>query len=77
MWPFRKKPLPEKTPLRGLKFDGVKLDAPPEDASPEQWLDWAALVGGWIGIANGFLVGADEWMGHMFRAYHKKWCPDD
>ena len=74
MWPFAKKPVPEKTPLRGLRFEGVKLEAPPEDAPPQRWLDWAALMGALVG--NGLVEGAEEWVGHSFRAYRKKWGSD-
>ena len=76
MWPFTKKPVAEKVALHGLKFEGVKLDAPPLSAPPEQWLDWAALLGCWFGVGNGFLRGAEKWMGQMFRAYQEKWSPD-
>ena len=74
MWPFKAKAVPEKTPLRGLEFRGVKVDAPRVDASPEQWLDWAALIGGLVG--NGLIEGADEWMAQIFRAYRERWSPD-
>lgn len=66
MWPFKK-----KIPLRGLKFGDVTLEAPTVDAPAQQWLDWAALIGGLVG--NGLVEGTDEWIDHSFNAYRQKW----
>jgi len=76
MWPFKRKSVRENVPLRGLRWGGLQLDAPPVHAPPEQWLDWAALLGCWSGVGNGFLCGAEKWMGQIFRAYREKWSPD-
>ena len=56
-------------PLRGIKFYDLRVDAPPPDASAEQWLDFAAVAGLWNPAAR----IENAWAERALRAYLAKW----
>lgn len=68
LWPRSKPPAPEP-PMRGVRMDDMTIDAPPADASPEQWLDFAAMFALW----HPYTMASQEWRKAAMRAYLAKW----
>jgi hypothetical protein len=60
--------------MYGLNLDGkeIRLDAPDDNASDDQWLDWAALVGLFYANRGRPL---DYWLQRSTTAYLDKWEP--
>ena len=76
-WPWSPREIkPDVVPLKGIKTNGVRVDAPPNDASDDQWLDFAAVAAMMVITENeteAVMAAKRAWRERAFRAYNAKW----
>ena len=77
-WPWspRETKMPT-TSMRGVKENGVKVDAPSLTATDQQWIDFAAVVAlmtpAWEMESPSVTLTRRQWRERAFRAYNAKW----
>ena len=65
----------ERGECRGVRVGDLTVDAPPNGASGEQWLDWAGVTGAWWNAV--YMGDKSGWWGHIVKAYNEKWEAND